>query len=185
MQSPIPYRSILMQRQRCGTFGPPWRRRYPSRSPDLPELPWVPSVSRHRALSIPSLHEHWLDIWLSPPCGERPGRFAAGATESLQGLKLSGTPVRKFALCLFPSLFAGAILTAVHWSTNNLQRDPGTWLLLYGCRLDCRQRADDPNHRRSGGLFVHWASLHCCCRQPADSHARCRIRWPARIFWVC
>jgi hypothetical protein len=86
--------------------------------------------------SAPGLREHWLGIWLAAAA------VAAGVglplitqPSSLRGLTLSGTPVRKFALCLLPSLFAGVVMTAVHWSYGNFHAIPGTWLLLYGCAL--------------------------------------------------
>ncbi len=86
--------------------------------------------------SAPGLREHWLGIWLAAAA------VAAGVglplitqPSSLRGLTLSGTPVRKFALCLLPSLFGGVVMTAVHWSYGNFHAIPGTWLLLYGCAL--------------------------------------------------
>jgi hypothetical protein len=86
--------------------------------------------------SAPGLREHWLGIWLAAAA------VAAGVglplitqPSSLRGLTLSGTPVRKFALCLLPSLFSGVVMTAVHWSYGNFHAIPGTWLLLYGCAL--------------------------------------------------
>jgi Na+/melibiose symporter-like transporter len=54
---------------------------------------------------------------------------------SLRGLSLYGTPLRKFALGLFPALLGGAVMTVVHWTNGNLHAIPGTWLLLYGCAL--------------------------------------------------
>jgi hypothetical protein len=54
---------------------------------------------------------------------------------SLRGLSLYGTPLRKFALGLFPALLGGAVMTAVHWTNGNMHAIPGTWLLFYGCAL--------------------------------------------------
>jgi hypothetical protein len=86
--------------------------------------------------SAPSLRDYWLQIWLLA------GLAAAGVggallvrDSSLRGLRLIGTPIRKFALCLVPSLAAGLIMTAVHWSSGNTHAIPGTWLLFYGCAL--------------------------------------------------
>lgn len=46
--------------------------------------------------------------------------------------KLLSGPGRKFALSLFPPLFAGAVLTVVLYRAHFLQVLPGLWLLLYG-----------------------------------------------------
>src|SRR6185312_6314726 len=86
--------------------------------------------------SAPGLREYWLAIWLaSAALGGGIGFALMRRPASLRGLLLFGTPLRKFALGLFPALFAGAVMTAVHWSNGNLHAIPGTWLLLYGCAL--------------------------------------------------
>jgi hypothetical protein len=105
--------------------------------------------------SAPSLHPYWLSIWLIAAvlAGGIGGALIARPA-SLQGMTLSGAPVRKFMLCLLPSLFAGTVMTAVHWSYGNLHAIPGTWLLLYGCALIA---AGVPTTRTigvMGGLFV-------------------------------
>jgi hypothetical protein len=85
---------------------------------------------------LPSLREHWLGIWLvAAVVAAGVGLPLITQPASLRGLTLSGTPVRKFALCLLPSLFGGVVMTGVHWSSGNLHAIPGTWLLLYGCAL--------------------------------------------------
>ncbi len=73
---------------------------------------------------------------------------------SLRGLTLSGTPLRKFALCLVPSMFAGLVMTAVHWSAGNLHAIPGTWLLLYGCALIAASVPTTGAIAVMGGLFI-------------------------------
>jgi hypothetical protein len=86
--------------------------------------------------SMPRLHAHWLGIWLAAAMlAAGMGGALMARPASLRGLMFAHTPVRKFALCLFPSLFAGAIMTAVHVSSGNFHAIPGTWLLLYGCAL--------------------------------------------------
>jgi hypothetical protein len=89
------------------------------------------------ALSLaPSLRDHWLATWLvAAAVATGVGLPLITQPSSLRGLTLSGAPVRKFALCLLPALFAGMVLTGVHWSYGNLHAIPGTWLLLYGCAL--------------------------------------------------
>jgi hypothetical protein len=75
---------------------------------------------------IPALRPHWLIVWL-----------VAAVVAAVAGgvLLFRQAPIRRFAIGLLPSLFAGAVLTAVLWSSGNLHAIPGTWLLLYGCGL--------------------------------------------------
>jgi len=86
--------------------------------------------------SAPKLQRHWFAIWLAAAALA----FGLGGAlvirpSSLRGLALSGTPIRKFAFCLLPALFGGAVMTAVHASYGNWHAIPGTWLLMYGCAL--------------------------------------------------
>jgi hypothetical protein len=112
------------------------------------------------ASSAPSLHEHWLGIWLiAAVLAGGIGLALITRPASLRGLTLSGTPVRKFALCLFPSLFGGAVMTAVHWTNGNLHAIPGTWLLLYGCALIAASVAATRTIAMMGGSFVAVALL--------------------------
>jgi len=86
--------------------------------------------------AAPGLREHWLGIWLaSAALGGGLGFALVTRPASRRGLLLYGTPLRKFALCLFPALFGGAVMTVVHLSYGNLHAIAGTWLLMYGCAL--------------------------------------------------
>jgi hypothetical protein len=88
------------------------------------------------ASSTSSLHEYWLVVWLvAAALGGGVGSVLMMRPASLRGLSLYGTPLRKFALGLFPALLGGAVMTAVDWNSGNLHAIPGTWLLLYGCAL--------------------------------------------------
>jgi len=88
------------------------------------------------ASSTASLHEYWLVVWLiAAALGGGVGSVLITRPASLRGLSLYGTPLRKFALGLFPALLGGAAMTVVHWTNGNLHAIPGTWLLLYGCAL--------------------------------------------------
>jgi hypothetical protein len=105
--------------------------------------------------SLPALHEYWVLIWLIASLA------AAGAgsalllrDSSLRGLRLIGTPIRRFALCLLPSILAGVVLTAVHWSAGNLHAIAGTWLLLYGCALISASTVTTRTISIMGGCFV-------------------------------
>ena len=86
--------------------------------------------------STPGLRGYWIGVWLmAAAVGGGVGFALMTRPASLRGLSLYGTPLRKFALGLFPALLGGAVMTAVHWSNGNLHAIPGTWLLFYGCAL--------------------------------------------------
>ncbi len=105
--------------------------------------------------SMPSLKGHWFGIWLvAALTAGAVGSTLLGRESSLSALLLAGTPLRKFALCLFPSLIAGAVMTVVHWSDGNLRAIPGTWLLLYGCALIAASAATTRTIGLLGGSFA-------------------------------
>jgi hypothetical protein len=105
--------------------------------------------------STAALHSHWFGIWLAAAVvGAGFGSTLMARQSGLRGLTLAGAPVRKFVLALFPSLFAGAVLTAVHGSSGNLHAVPGTWLLLYGCALVSASVQTRPLIGVLGGAFA-------------------------------
>ena len=105
--------------------------------------------------STRGLHEYWLAVWLvAAALGGGVGFALMMRPASLRGLSLYGTPLRKFALGLFPALLAGAVLTPVLWSTGSLHAIPGTWLLLYGCALISASVAATPMIAIMGAAFV-------------------------------
>jgi hypothetical protein len=105
--------------------------------------------------STPGLREYWLAIWLaSAALGGGIGFALMTRPASLRGLLLSGTPLRRFALGLFPALFGGAVMTVVHWFYGNLHAIPGTWLLLYGCALISASVAATRTLAIMGGAFI-------------------------------
>ena len=105
--------------------------------------------------STSGLREHWLGIWLlAAAVAASLGTALVARPSSLRGLTLSGTPIRKLALCLIPSMFAGAVMTAVHWTSGNLHAIPGTWLLLYGCALIAASVPTTRTIGVMGGLFA-------------------------------
>jgi hypothetical protein len=105
--------------------------------------------------STRGLHEHWLGVWLAAAVvGGGIGFALMTRPASLRGLALSGTPLRKFALCLFPTLFGGAVMTALQGAYGNLHAIPGTWLLLYGCALISASVAATRTIAVMGGAFV-------------------------------
>jgi hypothetical protein len=84
----------------------------------------------------PDLHKYWLIIWLMAALlGAVLGSVLIVRESSLRDLRLLDTPLRKFALCLSPSLGGGLVMTAVHWFGGNPHAIPGTWMLMYGCAL--------------------------------------------------
>jgi hypothetical protein len=105
--------------------------------------------------SAPGLREYWLEIWLTASLvGAAVGGTLVVRESSLRNLRLIGTPLRKFVLCLTPSLFAAVIMTAVHWASGNLHAIPGTWLLLYGCALVTASAATTRTIGVLGGCFA-------------------------------
>lgn len=94
---------------------------------------------------IPAVRPYWLIVWL-----------VAAAIAAVAGgaLLFRQAPIRRFALGLLPSLFAGAVLTAVLWSSGNVRAIPGTWLLLYGCGLIAASTATAKSIGILGASFV-------------------------------
>lgn len=107
------------------------------------------------ASSVPALRPHWLSVWLV-------AAFIAAAVggalllrqPSLGSLTIGGAPIRRFAIGLLPSLFAGAVLTWVLWTNAGERMIPGTWLLLYGCGLIAASAATAHTIGILGGSFV-------------------------------
>jgi hypothetical protein len=105
--------------------------------------------------SVPALRPHWLIVWLV-------AAFVAAAVggalllrqPSLGSLTIGGAPIRRFAIGLLPSLFAGAVLTWVLWANAGERMIPGTWLLLYGCGLIAASAATARTIGILGGVFV-------------------------------
>jgi hypothetical protein len=119
--------------------------------------------------SAPGLREYWLGIWLvSAALGGGLGFALVTRPASLRGLLLYGTPLRKFALCLFPALFGGAVMTGVHWSYGNLHAIPGTWLLMYGCALISASVAATRTIGIMGGAFLAVGLLALFLPDPAQ-----------------
>jgi hypothetical protein len=84
----------------------------------------------------PPLREYWHIVWLSAaPVAASAGGVLLARPASILSFTARDTAGRKLALCLLPSLFAGAAMTVVLWSGDRMSALPGTWLLLYGCAL--------------------------------------------------
>ncbi len=108
----------------------------------------------------PGLRKYWLGIWLAAALlGTVVGSILIVRESSLRDLRLAGTPLLKFALCLSPSLGAGLVMTAVHWFGGNLHAIPGTWLLLYGCALVAASAATTRIIATLGALFILFGLL--------------------------
>ena len=106
---------------------------------------------------VPELRDYWLSIWLvAAVLASGVGGLLVLRPASVRALALSGTPIRKFALCLLPSLFAGAVLTAVLGAHDSLQAVPAVWLLLYGCAL---MSASVPTTRTIGVMGASFTAL--------------------------
>jgi hypothetical protein len=108
----------------------------------------------------PRLHKYWLGIWLGAALlAALVGSILVVRESSLKDLRLAGTPLLKFALCLSPSLGAGLVMTAVHWYGGNVHAIPGTWLLLYGCALVAASATTTRIIAALGGLFIVFGSI--------------------------
>ena len=105
--------------------------------------------------AVPGLRGYWLGIWLGAALiGAVVGSILIVRESSLRDLRLAGTPLHKFALCLAPSIGAGLVMTAVHWYGANLHAIPGTWMLLYGCALVAASAATTRVIATMGALFI-------------------------------
>lgn len=104
---------------------------------------------------VPRMQEHWVSIWLlAAVVAAGLGGALLARPSPLRGLTPMGLHFRKFALCMFPSLFAGAVLTAVLWYSGPQQALPGMWLLLYGCGLMAVSIVAAAMIAAMGGLFI-------------------------------
>jgi hypothetical protein len=108
------------------------------------------------ALSLtPNLAGYWLLIWLlAAPLAAIVGALLLARSGSVATFVATGTPGRKLALGLLPSLFAGAVITAVLWSADRTTAIPGTWLLLYGCGLISASVSTTALVARMGACFT-------------------------------
>jgi len=81
--------------------------------------------------SSSSLGSYWLPIWLiAAVVAASIGTVLVFRPASLRALTATSYPARKFALCLFPAPFGGAVMTAVLWANGLLAAIPGTWMLF-------------------------------------------------------
>jgi hypothetical protein len=103
----------------------------------------------------PIMRQHWLAVWLLAAA------VAGGVGGALQFRPAwlrrrdsVSAPLGKFSLCLFPSLFGGAIMTAVLLAYGNAEAIAGTWLLLYGCALISASVLTTARIAVMGSLFV-------------------------------
>ena len=104
---------------------------------------------------VPGLREHWFEIWIIASLAAAGAGSALLLRESsLRGLKLIGTPIRRFALCLLPSLGAGVVLTGVRWYEHDLHAIGGIWLLLYGSALISASSVTIRSIGVMGGMFA-------------------------------
>jgi hypothetical protein len=111
------------------------------------------------AVSLPRLAPHWLTIWL---IAAALALLLGGALVARQIVRRGHSrylgPVRKFLLCLCPSLLAGAVLTSVFAAAATTSFIPGMWLLLYGCAVLSASTVTTAEIARlisiMGGLFV-------------------------------
>jgi len=90
---------------RCATSERPMEAASSIASPDPPESAMgLVGLLAAVLSSTPGLRAHWLGIWLlAAAVAASLGTALVARPSSLRGLTLSGTPIRKLALCLIPS----------------------------------------------------------------------------------
>lgn len=105
--------------------------------------------------SMSALKGHWFEIWmLASLLAAAVGSALLVRQSSLRSLRLVGTPLGKFAMCLAPPIASGLVLTGVHWFAHNTHAIPGTWLLMYGCALIAASTVTLRIIAVLGGLFA-------------------------------
>lgn len=108
------------------------------------------------ALSLlPLLAPYWLFVWLgAAPIAAIVGLKLLTGSIAPHSFIAVGTPGRKLAFGLLPSLFAGAVLTSVLWKAQLQEAIPGTWLTLYGSALMSASVSTLPIVARMGACFA-------------------------------
>lgn len=105
--------------------------------------------------STSSLRAYWLAIWLiAAVVAGSIGTMLMFRPASLLSLTHASNPTRKFALCLFPALFGGAVMTSVLWAHGLSDVVPGTWLLFYGCALIAASVVTATKIAVMGAMFI-------------------------------
>ena len=97
----------------------------------------------------------WLAIWLGEAIlAMAVGVLAMNRKAKAAGLPLWSAPARKFVFSFFPSLFAGAVLTAALWNSGAVAAIPGVWLMLYGAGVITGGAFSVPAIPVMGGCFL-------------------------------
>jgi hypothetical protein len=129
----------------------------------------VVGVLAYALASNPRLQPAWLTIWLAAACVAAVlGSAILTRQWGVQGRGLLGAPVRKFLLCMCPSLVAGAVLTSVAALHGQWDAIPGTWLLLYGSALLSASAVTKRVIAVMGALFVLLGAV--ALMLPASTH---------------
>lgn len=174
MQSEIP---IPIERHAIGTLAYIRRSIEMSGSLAVPGMAGVVMGSIGLLAALAASAPQWAPLWPSIWMFAGATAFLVGGALMARETALSGHarylgPVRKFLLCLCPTLFAGVLLTAVLWHAGMIDLLPGTWLLLYGCAVLSASTVTIPSTMRliaiMGALFVVLGSLAFLL--PAPTH---------------
>jgi hypothetical protein len=110
--------------------------------------------------SAAAFHRYWLLIWVvAAAAAACAGACSLAGSASVWRGQLRNTAVWKVFEHLLPSLFAGAVLTAVLWHAGVSRVVPGVWLLLYGCGLLYLSAVASRGIALLGALFAALAVL--------------------------
>ncbi len=103
----------------------------------------------------------WLEIWIAEALLALGIAVWFSSRKAMRiGAPVLSRPFRRFVLAMTPSVFVGAILTAVLYRMSGTGLLPAVWLLLYGAGVSSGGAFFGSDRSTHGWLvFVAW----CCC----------------------
>jgi hypothetical protein len=106
------------------------------------------------------VRDAWLAVWMAAALAALAvGLVTMRSKAARERVLLSAGPGRRFFLCLGPSLFAGALLTAGLARAGAFDLLPPTWLLCYGAGVLSAGVASVPVVPATGAAFLVLGAL--------------------------